>query len=233
MPTLIAGIVAIIVLYLALQAFRAADARYLAKVFKMAGGILALAAAAYLGVRGQVVIAAPLGLFGLGLLGWTPAGDLLGKYTGRGGQASRLRTAFLEAEFDRATGQITGRIVAGPLAGRDLDSLALGELAGLRASFDRDSAALLEAYLDRRFAGWRDRAQTDDATRGGRSAARGKMTEEEAYEILGLKAGASTAEISRAHRALMKKLHPDQGGSTYLAARVNEAKDFLVRTHRK
>lgn len=61
----------------------------------------------------------------------------------------------------------------------------------------------------------------------------GVMTEEQAYQVLGLQAGASAQEIARAHRTLMKKVHPDQGGTTELAARVNAAKDVLTaRFHR-
>jgi DnaJ-domain-containing protein 1 len=134
--------------------------------------------------------------------------------------------------LDHDSGGLTGQIVAGANAGRSLDEFDLPQLAAMMSGFDAESVALLESYLDRRFPAWRQDAQGNAAGGRSRAATGGKMTDEEAYQILGLQPGAGRDEIGRAHRALMKKLHPDQGGSTYLAARVNEAKDTLLRNHR-
>jgi DnaJ-domain-containing protein 1 len=130
------------------------------------------------------------------------------------------------------SGALNGQIVAGPHAGHSLDEFDLPALAAMMAAFDAESCALLESYLDRRFPAWRQNAQGNAAGRQGGETSSSKMTAEEAYQILGLQPGAGRDEIGHAHRTLMKKLHPDQGGSTYLAARVNAAKDTLLRTHR-
>lgn len=238
MPTLIAGAIAVFVLYSLLQMFRAANPAVVARAVKIAGGIVCLAVAAFTGIRGELAVAIPMGLFGAGLLGWAPASTAFG-WTGLGwggraksaGQSSHVRTSFLDMTLDHDTGALGGVIVAGPYAGRPLDELDLAQLAGLMPTFDAESCALLEGYLDRRFPAWRQNAQ--GAGTGGQAGqpAGGKMTAQEAYQILGLQPGAGRDEIGRAHRSLMKKLHPDQGGSTYLAARVNEAKETLIRTH--
>ena len=56
----------------------------------------------------------------------------------------------------------------------------------------------------------------------------GSMSRDEAYSVLGLEPGASREEILHTHRILMTKIHPDHGGSTYLASKLNEAKDTLL-----
>jgi hypothetical protein len=143
---------------------------------------------------------------------------------------------MIEMELDHDTAEMDGTVLAGPLAGRrlqDLDETTLRQLHEACRSGDPDGVRLLEAYLDRRFAGWREHAQEHaDPGPHGRAQA-GAMTEEEAYQILGLQPGAGPDEIRRAHRTLMLKLHPDQGGTTYLAARINEAKDVLLGRHRR
>jgi hypothetical protein len=241
MPTLIAGAVAVIVLYFLLQMFRAANPAVLARAIKIAGGVVALATAAFTGFKGELAVAIPLGIFGAGLLGWSPFGmpgfpNIGGIFRGASaprsaGQTSRVCSQFIDMTLDHDSGELDGRIVAGPHAGRSLSEFDLSQLTAMISSFDGESVALLESYLDRRFPAWRHDAQGNTAGGQRRAATSGKMTDEEAYQILGLQPGAGRDEIGRAHRALMKKLHPDQGGSTYLAARVNEAKDTLLRTH--
>jgi hypothetical protein len=229
------GLVVLALALWALHTFSRVDPRTLAIVLKTGGGIGALGLAGVLGVRGRLDIAIPLGLTGLGLLGWLPwSMPGFGARTHKSpGQVSRVRSAFVEMELDHDTGAMQGRILAGRHEGVPLEALDVPTLVGFLAEIDEESRALLMAYLDRREPSWREHAQGDTTTGSGRSSgSSGKMTEEEAYQILGVQPGASAADIGRAHRALMKKLHPDQGGSTYLAARVNEAKDILLRRHR-
>jgi hypothetical protein len=234
MPLLL-GVVVLILLLWAVNAFSRADPKQAARVVRFMGGGAVLIFAAFLLVRGEIGLAIPIGAVGLGLLGWIslwPA-TFGGRTQKSPGQASRVRSAFLEMELDHDSGAMRGRILAGRYAGASLDALDAPTLIGLLGAIDADSRQLLMAYLDRREPGWREHAE-GDAAAGYRSSATptGKMTEEEAYQILGLQSGAGAQEIARAHRSLMKKLHPDQGGSTYLAARINEAKDVLLRRHR-
>jgi DnaJ domain len=233
MPTIIFGVVVLVLALWLLNAYTKANPKVIARYARPVGGVASLALAAFLGLRGRVDLAIALGAFGLGLLGWMSFGaaGMFQRTQKTPGQVSRVRSAFVEMELDHDTGDMRGRILAGRHEGKTLDSLDANTLTGLLAEIDPESRALLAAYLDRRHPGWREHAQ-GYAGAGEGTASSGKMTEEEAYQILGVQPGASAEEIGRAHRALMKKLHPDQGGSTYLAARVNEAKDVLLRRHR-
>jgi hypothetical protein len=168
MPALLIGLLALVLLVWLLRSFARSDPQYtamiLTRIGRIVGGVLALAGAALIGFRGEILLALPLAGLGLSLLGWP---------------------------------------------GREL----------------------LASYLDRRYPRWREDVHDDAAAGRHGPPPSGKMSEQEAYQILGLQPGASADEVGRAHRGLIKKLHPDQGGSTYLAARVNEAKDVLLRRH--
>lgn len=233
MPTLIIGALALILVLWLAKSFTRSNPHTVTVVMKTGGGIAALAGAAFLGARGRLDAALGLGLFGLGLLGWLPFGPAgFGARTRKtSGQASRVRTAYIEMELDHDTGGVRGRLLSGRHAGASLDALDIPTLVGVLAEIDNESRALLATYLDRRDAGWREHAQGDAAAGRGAGWSGGPMTQQEAYQILGLEPGASADEITRAHRTLMKKLHPDYGGSTYLAARINEAKETLLRRH--
>lgn len=199
----------------------------------LVGGI---ALAAVLALTGRIGLAVPLvallmTLYSQGIL----RSPKVGRIRGQGGKRrSMVRSAALEMELDHETGAMSGRVLAGSFEGRDLDTLDPAALARLAAEIaaDGESRALLEAYLDRRMPGWREHMKADAAAGHRRPAHAGAMSEEEAYQILGLEKGAGEPEIRAAHRRLMKKMHPDSGGSTFLAARINEAKDRLLSKHR-
>lgn len=147
----------------------------------------------------------------------------------------RFRTTLIEAHLHPDGSLRTGRVTAGPAAGAWIDTMPNEAVVGLlRLCRVRDpmGAALLEPYLDRRAPGWRVDAERDRDPGARRPPNPGAMTQEEAYQILGLQRGATTEQIRTAHRSLMKRTHPDQGGSAEGAARVNAARDRLLNRHR-
>ena len=151
------------------------------------------------------------------------------------GQASEVETRFFKMTLDHDSGVMTGLVKEGRFHGRALEDLEIEELVDLWAECraeDAQSAAVLEAYLDRtQGEAWREAAQRDygGAGAGPRPpSGPGAMRQEEAPEILGLEPGASPEEIHEAHRRLMQKIHPDHGGSNYLAAKINQAKARLL-----
>ena len=233
MPALFFGVLVLVLLLWALNVISKVDPKVAARITKIGGGLLSLGFAIFLGLRGEMGIAFPLGIFGLGLLGWVPFGPagFYARTKKSSGQTSRVRSAYFEMELDHDTGAMRGRILAGRHQGAELERLDVETLTAMLGEIDEESRALLVAYLDRRDPSWSEHAQAY-AHAGRRATSSGKMSEQEAYQILGLEPGASPDDISRAHRTLMKKLHPDQGGSTYLAARINEAKEILLRNHR-
>ncbi len=143
---------------------------------------------------------------------------------------STVRTTVLEMELDHDTGAMDGWVVTGHFTGARLSLLDEADLLALYAESmaDGESAALLEAYLDRRFPGWRERAGQQTANGAGQTTGFAEMTKAEAYQILGLEPGASSEQIHQAWRRLMKKVHPDSGGSAFLAAKINAARDLLL-----
>ena len=149
------------------------------------------------------------------------------------GQRTAVRTAFLDAWIDHASGDMGAAVLQGRFSGRTLDSLGDVDLQALHAecAADADSLRVLESYLDRRLgADWRQgsgQQSSGDPPPGSRGP-RTDMTREEALALLGLQAGASDDDVRAAHRRLIQRVHPDVGGSSELAARINRAKDVLL-----
>src|SRR5271169_3227931 len=231
----IIGLILLFLLLSAIKQFARMDTAAAARLVRHGGGVIGMLGALLLLLRGRVGLAAAVAGMVATFAGWrtTGAGWSSLRNAGLGarpGRASSARSAMIEMRLDLDSGTMTGSVLAGSYAGRALETLSRPELLGLRqelARDDPDGVNLLEAYLDRRFAGWREADQGEP--QGRKAGVGGAMSRKEALEVLGLAEGASVADIIRAHRALMKKFHPDHGGSTALAARVNQAKDVLMQ----
>ena len=220
------------VLAVGAPAFARAKPAQLAKLFKIAGGAVLIALALLLLARGQILPA--LLVLGAGfpvLLG--RGGRLLGGKPKAVGQSSEIATTLLRMRLDHDSGTMEGDVLGGRFAGRHLSGLSREDLLALLlecGSSDPSGLPLMEAYLDHRFPDWRTMtgAGPGDAPGGTPTTPTGQMSPAEARQILGVGPLASGEDIRSAWRELMKRNHPDQGGSGYIAAKINEAKDVLL-----
>ena len=236
MPYFLAGVAALFLLLSGLNAATKVNPALAARFVKRAGGTASILAALALLAWGRIGVALGVGGFGLWLLGFGKAPKWW-PFAGRDGArqpgtTSHVTSPAIEMELDHESGAMRGRVLAGEFAGSSLDDLGPEQCRTLHlwcSVHDGEGARLLEAYLDRRFAGWRAAEQSDADAR--RSVRAGAMTENQAREILGVAENADGEAVAQAHRRLMKKMHPDHGGTTESAARLNEARDVLMRRH--
>ncbi|MGI9491235.1 MAG: DnaJ domain-containing protein [Geminicoccaceae bacterium] len=172
---------------------------------------------------------------GSGQYGWTGSGGASPSGQGPFGSTSEIVTDTLAMTLDHQTGDLDGDVLNGMFAGRSLSSLGLQDLLQLLMTCQRDdprSVPLLETYLDRHQPDWRSHVAGDQGGHGhhdGMHRTGTEMDEATACSILNIPPTASVEEIKDAHRRLMNKLHPDHGGSSYLAAQLNQAKEVLLR----
>lgn len=243
MVYLLSGLAALTAVLMVVRGFTTTSPSVMARQMRFVGGALMMTVAAGLALRGRIDLAVLIGfagwgmLMGRGVLPWGSGGWSGGGSSGAG-QGSNVATDHLDMQLDHATGAIKGTVRKGRFAGQEIEALTPAELVQLWQDYlfaDPNSAQVLEAYLERRHPTWRDdlerqSGQTDDSahSQDARRPASQAMTRAEAFDILELKEGASDEAVRAAHRELMKKLHPDRGGSNYLASKINEAKAVLI-----
>ncbi|MEM6852209.1 MAG: DnaJ domain-containing protein [Pseudomonadota bacterium] len=211
-----------------------ADPAHLAKWLRYLGAGAAGLLGLLLLLRGQVGLAVPalVGAYGIvrGGLRGTPLGGRSGGRRRSPGQSSEVETDMIRMRLDHDTGRMDGDVLMGAFAGKRLSELSISELVDLReecALTEPRAAKLVAAYIERMRAGERGREEDREA-RGNQSRSRGAMDVEEAREVLGVPPGASDEDIKAAHKRLMRLAHPDQGGTDYLASKINQAKDALL-----
>jgi hypothetical protein len=222
------GVVALVLVGWLLHLFVNADPTRLAQMV-VPFGLAVGATISVLGLGfGLVARSPPLVLFGVsvGSASWYGLQRYRHRNSPSWSNASAVETDYLSMRLDHDSGAMSGLVRRGRFQGRELSELTEDELIELWRSCrveDTHAASLMEAYLDRLKPGWRAAAEGTQAPGGGDA-----MTREEAYAILGLKPDASAADVREAHHRLMMGVHPDHGGSTYLAAKLNRAREVLL-----
>ena len=205
----------------------------LAKFLSISACCFCAIAAIFLLITGRFALGLPLAFVAAALLRRWALPRLGPKLSQRPGQTtgntSNVETTYLRLELDHDTGAMRGEVLQGIFAGHNFMDLHYEQILELLAEcqrHDNQSAQILEAYLDRNHGPeWRYHAENDTENR---PASSGPMTMKEARDILGLETNPSPNEIRQAHKRLMLKLHPDKGGSSYLATKINQAKDILL-----
>jgi hypothetical protein len=190
------------------------------------GPVLLIISGVLLTLLKRGVIGVPLIFIGIT---WRRRMRVLSPITPPGGRSSTVRSSSLEMELDHDTGELDGLVLTGHLEGTRLSELTEEELFSLHKEIqaDPDGVALLETYLERYHPGWQDRIQDPSSGWNGASSS-GEMTKEQACQILGVAPGASREEILETWRRLIKRVHPDSGGSAFLTAKINTAKSVLL-----
>lgn len=198
-----------------------------AAVWSIAGPVVVVTAGSLLSLFRRGAIGFPLIIMGVS---WWRRNRSRRPISSAEGQKSTVRSANLEMELDHDSGDMDGTVLTGHLQGRCLSSLSEGEILSLCFDFrsDTESLSLLESFLDRYFPNWRDRADSDAAGHQNDKSGFDTMTRQEAYQVLGLAPNATQEDIHQAWRRLMKGVHPDGGGSDFLAAKINAARDILL-----
>ena len=196
-------------------------------VLSTAGPVLVIMAGSLLTLLRRGAIGIPLIIIGVS---WWRRNRSKRPIISAEGKKSTVRSANLEMELDHDTGEMDGTILTGRLQGVRLSSLREEEILSLYFDFrsDTDSISLLESFLDRYYPDWRDRVDSDASRNRNDTSGFDNMTKQEAYQILGLEPNASQEEIHQAWRRLIKGVHPDSGGSVFLAAKINTARDILL-----
>ena len=239
MQSLLTGLAALVIVLTLLQAFAGTELAQRAGKWRTTLGWAAVAGGAILLLRGSIAGAVSFLGFGAFALMQRPGSvgglGLPGMMADLFAKGERHLTPHLDVIAAKETGRLTGKIIAGFFKGRRIESLKPVEAAHLWADCqigDAASAALVARHLDHIQPRWRDHLAGTASSSGAAPPTTGTMTTAQALDILGLQANATEADVRKAHKDLMLKLHPDRGGSHTLATTVNAAKDLLLGQNR-